>query len=93
MVALKKCQCDTCRTFLSTEVSLDNPNELLILHHTYATKEGLSHLTAPSPPMVKATEDILLVFQQYYNKLKHNYHIKRSLLDLARSAVNRNQRE
>lgn len=87
MLALKKYNCGICRTVLTKEVLLDEPNELLILHRTYATKEGVSHLTAPSQLMVSATEAILTVFKMNYDNLKHHTNVKRTMVDLARSAI------
>lgn len=87
MVALKKYDCDVCRVDLTKEVMLDDPNELLILHRTYATKEGVSHLTAPSPAMATATEVILSVFETNYNRVKYLRNVKESLVNLARSAI------
>ncbi|XP_054289856.1 uncharacterized protein LOC129005088 [Macrosteles quadrilineatus] len=50
-ICLKKFSCEECSRELTTGAQLSDENELLILHRSYSTKDGTSHLTAPSKEM------------------------------------------
>lgn len=83
----KKFSCDICLQDLTIEVFLDDENELLILHKSYPTFQGVSHLTAPSPLMVKATNQILITFYEHFDQLKTKKGLKEVLVNICRGEV------
>lgn len=68
-------------------------NELLILYKTYPTKDGVSHLTAPTKELAEVTDTILTCFYENFNRLKHMEGIKRSLVMCVTKRLMKNHRE
>jgi len=66
---------------------LDEPNELLILKRSFKTKDGMSHLTAPSSLMVQVTDLMLTVFQENFDNIKSRHQVVKTLVDIARSKL------
>lgn len=85
-----KFNCENCRNELTQEVFLDDNSELLILLKSYPTNEGVSHLTAPSPLMVKITINILTTFQENYESLKTKKGLKETMVNICRGEMCKN---
>lgn len=84
---LNKTDCETCRADLTQEALLDEEGELLLLHRSFDTRDGVSHLTAPSHIMTAVTDIALSVFQEHFDRLKHLPQVKASLVDIARRKI------
>lgn len=88
-IVCKKFVCQNCQDQLTKEKLLDDAHELLILHRSYNTREGLSHLTAPSPLMVRITDTILTAFEVNIDSLKTQPRVKESLSNIAREEISK----
>lgn len=87
---LRKFECGQCKSELTLEeVILDSEDELLILHRSFATTEGVSHLQAPSPLMVKVTDTVLASFVANFDRVKTLSGIKATLVDLTRKEISK----
>lgn len=92
-ICLKKFSCEECSRELTTGAQLSDENELLILHRSYSTKDGTSHLTAPSKEMASVTDVMLFSFKENFQKMKHIVGVKSSLMSSIKKDIMKKHRE
>lgn len=83
----RKFNCEACRIDLTEDVLLDDEHETLILYKSYATRDGISHLTAPSPLMARVTDIMLSAFDYNFERVKALPGVKSKLVEIARSEI------